>query len=185
MAIVTTDLETIYNEFLTKGIEQLAQLQKDTQMEDEQFASASSSVIIGAMANSAKALEVLKRNELMDKQIQTEVNKALDVISSTAVRDAQSAQDIINKQAQKILIDKQVLKLVEDTLFTAQQKAELIRSVDFNNKIKALDSYADMIGTMGAGGLIVSSNMWSTLFKMINDLNNAATIPESTTVVKA
>jgi len=52
MAITTTDLSVVYDEFLTKGLERLTQLQKDTEMEDEQFANAGATIIVGAMQNS-------------------------------------------------------------------------------------------------------------------------------------
>lgn len=232
MAITTADLSKVYDEFLTKGLVRLTQLQKDTEMEDEQLAIAASNVIVGAMQNSVSALETIKRVELlelqknteikkaldiasstavrdaqsaqdilnkasekartdeqttlMSKQVDTEIKKTLDIVSSTAVRDAQSAQDLLNKAAQKLLIDKQVLKLVKDTSFVAQQTVELTRSVEFNNKIKSLNSYGNMIGTMGAGGLVISSDMWRAFFDMIRGLNaNVTANPTSTSVVKA
>ena len=75
-------------------------------------------------------------------------------------------------------------KIDADVAFTTTQDTELTNSVLFNNKIKALDSYGDMIGTMGAGSLVISTDMWTTLFAMINDLNTAGSIPSSTTVTK-
>jgi len=116
----------------------------------------------------------------------TETNKALDLASSTAIRNAQSAQDLLNKAAQKTFIDNQVLKLIKDTSFVAQQTIELTRSVEFNNKIKSLNSYGNMIGTMGAGGLVISSDMWIAFFDMVRGLNaNVTANPTSTAVVKA
>ena len=186
MAIVIADLSTIYDNFLQKGLNALTQLQKDTEMEDEQLASASSNIIIGAMQNSVGALETLKRVELLELQKDTEVKKALDIVSTTAVRDAQSEQDLLNKAAQKTLIDNQVLKIIKDTAMTDEQRKQLILSVTYNNKIKALNSYGNMIGTMGAGGLVISSDMWSTFFTMVKGLNtDISSNPSDTTVVKA
>jgi len=239
MAITTTDLSIIYDEFLTKGLDNLKSLQKETQMEDEQIAAASASIIAAAMRESIGALEVLKRIEILDLQkvtetnkaldiasstavrdaqsdqdlknkaaqkilidnqvlkLQkdtafvdaqkvTETNKALDIASSTAVRDAQSAQDLKNKAAQKILIDNQVLKLQKDTAFVDEQRTQLGLSVTYNNKIKSLNSYGNMIGTMGAGGLVISSDMWSAFFNMVKGLNvDVSANPTDTTIVKA
>ena len=232
MAIVIADLSTIYDNFLQKGLNALTQLQKDTEMEDEQLASASSNIIIGAMQNSVGALETLKRVELLElqkdtevkkaldivsttavrdaqseqellnkasekarideqtslitKQVDTETQKALDIVSTTAVRDAQSEQDLLNKAAQKTLIDNQVLKIIKDTAMTDEQRKQLILSVTYNNKIKALNSYGNMIGTMGAGGLVISSDMWSRFFTMVKGLNtDISSNPSDTTVVKA
>ena len=223
MAIDITDLSSIYEDFLTKGISKLRDLQNETQMEDENLATAAAAIISAAMENSTRTLQALKSNQLIDAQIATETNKALDIISTTAVRDAQSAKDlllkqeqiemsvlqqvtetnkaldiisttavrnsnsnadIINKTKQGALLDKQVLKLISDTLFVEKQTLELGRSVEFNNNIKALDSYADMIGTMGAGGLVISTDMWTTLFEMISELNANGSIPTSTTITK-
>ena len=186
MAITTTDLSIIYDEFLTKGLDNLKSLQKETQMEDEQIAAASASIIAAAMRESIGALEVLKRIEILDLQKVTETNKALDIASSTAVRDAQSDQDLKNKAAQKILIDNQVLKLQKDTAFVDEQRTQLGLSVTYNNKIKSLNSYGNMIGTMGAGGLVISSDMWSAFFNMVKGLNvDVSANPTDTTIVKA
>lgn len=184
MAIDITDLSLIYDTFLTKSTDKLANLQTATQMEDEHFAGAVSTVIAAAMENSIRSLQVIKTNQLLDAQIATELNKAIDVASTTAVRNSNSNADIINKTKQGVLLDKQALKLIVDTLFVEKQTLELGRSVEFNNNIKALDSYADMIGTMGAGGLVISSDMWSTLFAMIQVLNANGSIPTSTTITK-
>lgn len=85
---------------------------------------------------------------------------------------------------QQPLIDAQVSKTTADEAFTTTQKTELTNSVTFNNKIKALDSYGDMIGTMGAGSLSISTDMWTSFFNMVNDLNSSSGIPASTTITK-
>lgn len=185
MAIDVTDLSTVYDTFLDKSTEKLKDLQTATQMEDEHFAGAVSNVIAAAMENAIRSLQVIKTNELIDAQIATEQKKMLDVISTTAVRDANSAVDVINKGKQGVLYDKQALKLIADTLFVEKQTLELGNSVLFNNNIKALDSYADMIGTMGAGGLVISSDMWSKFFAMVQSLNESGVAPANPTVVKA
>ncbi len=74
-------------------------------------------------------------------------------------------------------------KTKAETSYVDEQETQLIASVGFNNKIKALDSMADTFGTFGAGGLTLSSAMWTTYFTIIKDLSDAA-IPTSTTVTK-
>lgn len=86
--------------------------------------------------------------------------------------------------AQTALAVSQELKVDADTAFVKTQEAELSDSVVYNNKIKALDAYADMIGTMGAGSLDVSDAMWTTLFDMIAGLNGDASTPSDTNVGK-
>lgn len=85
---------------------------------------------------------------------------------------------------QQPMLDAQVLKTSADTAFVTTQETELSASVIFNNKIKALDSYGDMIGTMGAGSLSISTDMWTSFFGMVNDLNSSSGIPTSTTITK-
>lgn len=85
---------------------------------------------------------------------------------------------------QQPMIDAQVSKMTEDEAFVATQKTELTNSVTYNNKIKALDAYGDMIGTMGAGSLTISTDMWTTFFNMVFDLNSSGTVPASKTVTK-
>ena len=76
---------------------------------------------------------------------------------------------------QEELLQKQIAKLVADTSFVTAQEEELRASVIFNNKIKALDSMGEMIGTMGAGGLVISTDMWSFYFLMIRELKSSKT----------
>ena len=86
---------------------------------------------------------------------------------------------------QQPVIDSQVAKTNADTSFVGTQETELSASVIYNNKIKALDAYGDMIGTMGAGSLTVSADMWTALFNMIGDLNSSmGTNPSNTTINK-
>ncbi|MGB3988525.1 MAG: hypothetical protein WBK67_02410 [Minisyncoccales bacterium] len=112
MAVDTTDLSAIYEEFLTKGISKLTDLQNDTQMEDEHLATAAAAIISAAMENSTRTLQTLKSNQLIDAQIETEKKKTLDIVSTTAVRDAQSAKDLLLKQEQ---IEMSVLQQATET----------------------------------------------------------------------
>lgn len=85
---------------------------------------------------------------------------------------------------QQPVLDAQIAKTEADTAFVGTQEEELTNSVTYNNKIKALDAYGDMIGTMGAGSLTISSDMWTTFFNMVYDLNTAGNVPSSTTITK-
>ena len=86
---------------------------------------------------------------------------------------------------QQPVLDAQVAKTEADTSFVGTQETELSASVIFNNKIKALDSYSDMIGTMGAGSLVISENMFTAFFNMVGALNgDMGTNPVDTVIVK-
>ena len=56
-------------------------------------------------------------------------------------------------------------------------------TVGYNNKIKALDALSDTYGTFGAGGLTLSSDMWTTYFSIVSNLAGV-TPPTSTSVSK-
>lgn len=67
--------------------------------------------------------------------------------------------------------------------YVNSQREALEQQVIDNRKIKALDSLAQTYGTFGAGGLTLSSSMWSTYFNIAADLSGA-TVPSTTTVTK-
>ena len=86
---------------------------------------------------------------------------------------------------QQPVLDAQVLKTNADTSFVGTQETELVNSVTYNNKIKALDAYGDMIGTMGAGSLVISTDMFTSFFNMVGGLNSdMGTNPADTTITK-
>jgi hypothetical protein len=67
-----------------------------------------SATVITQIINVAKEIPVIQaQEELYRKQIVTEEKKALDLVSTTTVRDEQSEQDLLLKGSQKTLIDKQ------------------------------------------------------------------------------
>lgn len=103
------------------------------------------------------------------------------VIASMMQSTLQLAATTVQQQP---VVDSQVAKTAADTSFVGTQETELSNSVTYNNKIKALDSYSDMIGTMGAGSLVISTDMWTKYFGMIDGLNADGTTPASTTVTK-
>ena len=87
---------------------------------------------------------------------------------------------------QQPVLDAQVAKTEADTSFVGTQETELSASVIFNNKIKALDSYSDMIGTMGAGSLVISEDMFTAFFNMVGALNgDMGANPADTVIIKA
>ena len=91
-------------------------------------------------------------------------------IQSTIQGAIEMAKQEVLLDEQEELLQAQIAKTAADTSFTTTQQEELIASVGYNNKIKALDSMGDMIGTMGAGALVVDDNMWSFYFAMVREL---------------
>ena len=128
--IITKEIENIFDTFLEKTIAKLTTLYKDTNMEDEAFATISGAAITSAMNSSVNAHDSLKRGQLIDKQIATEAKKTLDIVSLTAVRDAQSDKDLLVKQEQ---IDMSVL----------QQDTEVKKALDIASSTAVRDAQSD------------------------------------------
>ncbi|MBE0498578.1 MAG: hypothetical protein IBX43_04975 [Campylobacterales bacterium] len=162
MPVPTTDIETIIDNISDKMFTRIKTLQEDTQMEDEHFATVVSTAITGSIDAAIRIVELNKRNELVDKQIATETNKALDIISTTAVRNAQSAQDILVKAAQ-------VTQITEEKNYTMAKSAVTTNSRLDNLVIEALKAQQQQLATVGAGGLVPSA----TDFAAANSLRSA------------
>jgi len=94
------------------------------------------------------------------------------IMTATGVRQAKI--DTILNQKDKSIAEKD---------YVLEQTQQLVNSINYNNKIKALDSLADTYGTYGAGGLTMSSDMWATYFSIVTDLSTVPA-PTSTTVTK-
>lgn len=96
---------------------------------------------------------------IVAQSIQLALSSSIDMVKQETLLDEQEE-----------LLQKQIAKLVADTTFVSTQTQELSDSVLYNNRIKAIDSMGDMIGTMGAGGLVISTDMWAFYFLMIREL---------------
>ena len=127
------------------------------------------------IAASAAELDTLFDANKIDSEMYAKI------LSSIMQPTMQLATSTVQQQP---VLDAQIAKTSADTAFTSTQNTELSASVVYNNKIKALDSYGDMIGTMGAGSLSISTDMWTTFFGMVGGLNADASIPANTDVEK-
>lgn len=128
---------------------------------------------------------------IKDKQA-ARLDKEIDLIDSQQdeshenVLDRQQKRpiEVANLTKQGTLIDGQISKLNEDKLYVISQKEKMIEQVEHNKIIKAMDSMGDMIGTLGAGGLIINSAMFGVYFRLNKLLTNQDE-PTSYSVTKA
>lgn len=102
-----------------------------------------------------------------------------DVLKKQEDYEVQTGTDVRQAKIDTIIAQKD--KTENEALYIAEQQTQLVNSVGYNNKIKTLDAFADTYGTFGAGGLTLSSDMWSTYFNLANDIAES-TVPTSTTV---
>ena len=139
----------------------------------------------------AQITSITKDNLIKDKQV-TKLDEEIDLLESQDLELKESILDrqqkrpieVANLTKQGTLIDGQVAKLSEDKLFVIAQKTSMLEQVQDNKKIKAMDSMADMIGTLGAGGLVPGTAILQTYFELNKGLTGV-NLPSSYTITKA
>lgn len=131
-----------------------------------------------------KATKLPKELLEMDKKIDIATAQEEELQESILDRQQKRPVEVANLTKQGQLLDKQVAKLTEDILYIVAQKTSMLEQVQHNKIIKAMDSMGDMIGTLGAGGLVPGAAMFEVYFKLNKSLTNAE-LPTNYTVTKA
>lgn len=133
-----------------------------------------------AIQTAYKQHTVDEEEELLAKQVE-EMEKKVCIAEATCELTLAQAEterqktDMVIAQKNQVIdtTEEQVPLLVAQRELAETQARELISSVIFNNKIKSLDAYSDMIGTLGAGSLAISTDMWTAFFDMVADIYNS------------
>lgn len=125
-----------------------------------------------------------KQVERLDKEILLLDAQEDEMQESILDRQQKRPVEVANLTKQGTLIDGQVAKMAEDKLYVIAQKNSMLDQVEHNKSIKAMDSMADMIGTLGAGGLVPNAEMFKVYFTLNKNLTTVA-LPTSYTVSKA
>jgi len=139
----------------------------------------------------AQIASIAKDNLIKDKQV-AKIDEEIDLLESQDLELKESILDrqqkrpveVSNLTKQGTLIDGQVAKMTEDKLYVIAQKTSMQEQVTHNKIIKSMDSMGDMIGTLGAGGLVPNSTMFGVYFRL-NKLLTGEAEPTSYTVSKA
>ena len=191
IATKVTGANSIYDKTLTKLIEIYAAsgMSADDQNKiiaevSAQLSISTTNAAISAAADIAKNSPIIdaqvltegSKRGLVDNQAATELKKALDVVSSTAVRDAQSAQDLVNKAAEKLLtdakkslIEKQALTEVARELMTDRQTEA------FNDKLLVeVGKFMSGVGQMEATTGTTQADTLLAINKSLNLMFEAA-----------
>jgi len=157
MAVDTAQIGTVYDSLETKIKATL-----DEQWNSGRLTGSDYAMVLSQTLNNVLSLAVrtVQSQPMLDEQLQL----AQDTHASKVA--------LAQNQADKVLADKQL---------TDAQKDGITQQVIDNRKIKALNSLANTYGTFGAGGLTMSTDMWTTYFSIVADLAGA-TAPTSTTV---
>lgn len=123
----------------------------------------------------------------LDEEIDLIVEQINEMKESVLDRQQKRPVEVANLTKQGTLIDAQEAKILEDKLYVIAQKISMQEQVGHNKIIKAMDAMADMIGTLGAGGLKPSTKMFEiffTLNKLLTDIA-APTATADLTITKA
>lgn len=138
--------------------------------------------------------KIYQEELILKEQVKMEEHKE-DVMSQTkadkiAISDSEKAKTAaetavsVGTQADKInQAGAQLDKTRSEKSYIDTQEAQLIASVGYNNKIRALNALGNTYGTFGAGGLTVSSDMWTMYFNIASDLSTAS-VPTNKDVSK-
>lgn len=125
-----------------------------------------------------------KQASKLDEEIDLVIEQKNEMKESVLDRQQKRPVEVANLTKQGALIDGQVSKINEDKLYVIAQKTSMLEQVGHNKIIKAMDSMADMIGTLGAGGLIPSSEMFKIYFTLNKNLTTVD-LPTNYNVTKA
>lgn len=174
----------------TKDIEvktaQIVSMTKEDLVKDKQALDIAKSTEV----KTAQITSITKDNLIKDRQV-AKLDEEIDLLESQDLELKESILDrqqkrpveVANLTKQGTLIDGQVSKIIEDTLYVIAQKTSMLEQVGHNKIIKAMDSMGDMIGTIGAGGLVPSASMFSVYFSLNQQLTNV-TAPTSYSITK-
>lgn len=124
-----------------------------------------------------------KELDKLDKDIDISTEQENELKESILDRQQKRPIEVANLTKQGTLIDNQVSKMIEDTLYVIAQKTSMLQQVEHNKIIKAMDSMGDMIGTIGAGGLVPSTSMFGVYFSLNQQLTSV-TAPTSYSITK-
>ena len=111
-----------------------------------------------------------KQADILVQQKLSEAERTAQITQAVSEATAKQAYNVANVQKQGQLLDKQVSKLDADTLLVSAQEDAITQQVIDNRKIKIFDGLLECYGTTGAGGLTVSADMWSFVFKMASSV---------------
>ena len=121
-----------------------------------------------------KAIDSVQRQEVQDPQVSllnaTNPDKIAIQGYTKNIKQVESEIATGTKANKIALVQEQLDKIIADRNYVIEQKAQLSASVGYNNKIKALDSFGDLFGTLGAAGLVVPDEGWKFLSDIGNDL---------------
>lgn len=156
-------------------------LTKDNTIKDKQILD----IVKSTEVKAAQITSISKDNAIKDKQalkLDEEIDLVIEQINEMkeSILDRQQKRpvEVANLTKQGLLIDAQVAKILEDKLYVIAQKTSMLEQVGHNKLIKAMDAIADMIGTLGAGGLKPSTKMFEIFFT-INQMLTTVNAPSS------
>ena len=187
--------ETIKNEFYITTLSNIATAVENLSISEEKkseavisfYSQMSSETLTKTFDQSILLVErshkLPKELDKLDKDIDIATEQENELKESILDRQQKRPIEVANLTKQGTLIDNQVSKMIEDTLYVIAQKTSMLQQVEHNKIIKAMDSMGDMIGTIGAGGLVPSTSMFGVYFSLNQQLTSV-TAPTSYSITK-
>ena len=120
---------------------------------------------------------------LVSQQKSTESERTAQVHQVVEEAVAKQTYNVSNVQKQGVILDKQAIKLDQDTQLTTAQAQAIGDQVVDNRRIKIIQTLGDTYSTMAANTLTVSSDMWKVLFDKISELDTIS-VPAAYTITK-
>ena len=120
---------------------------------------------------------------LVSQQKSTESERTAQVHQVVEEAVAKQTYNVFNVQKQGVILDKQAIKLDQDTQLTTAQAQAIGDQVVDNRRIKIIQTLGDTYSTMAANTLTVSSDMWKVLFDKISELDTIS-VPAAYTITK-
>jgi len=133
-----------------------------------------------------KTLDYLQ-TELDDSNLTPaeKANLKAQVMANITTSITNNAMSLAMQMTEKeIKIGTELDILISQKDYSVAQKIALEEQLVDNRNIKAAELLGSTYGTVGAGGLVVSEDMWKVLFDIVNSLTDIDA-PESTSVTKA
>lgn len=121
-----------------------------------------------------------KEVEEMDAKIDLIQEQKTEVGESILDRQSKRGPEVTILGKQALLIDEQINKLKKDIEYVDAQKDAMLKQVDDNKIIKAMDSMGETIGTLGNGGIRVPQKLFEVYLEQNQKLTGITKTGDTT-----
>lgn len=187
VSIDTKAISDLYDVFAEKAITTLSTEKNGRRLTQGEYAKGLTTLIMPMLQLSAQTIQQKPQIDahvaLVSQQKSTESERTAQVHQVVEEAVAKQTYNVSNVQKQGVILDKQAIKLDQDTQLTTAQAQAIGDQVVDNRRIKIMQTLGDTYSTMAANTLTVSSDMWKVLFDKISELDKIS-VPAAYTITK-